>query len=73
MCIVTKCLYDEFAILNLCSFFKRDGCGTFTVKNGICYEGHWMYDLKDGTGTLTFPNGDKYEGAFIEDKVFKHL
>lgn len=42
----------------------KNGRGTYTLPNGIRYEGNWAYDKMHGEGKLTYQDKYEYKGEF---------
>ena len=43
---------------------KREGKGTYYMKDGAKYQGDWIKDRREGQGIEYFNNGERYEGNF---------
>ncbi len=48
---------------------KKEGQGTFTVKNGQVYVGQFANEKYSGKGKMTFPDGESYDGDWVDEKM----
>ncbi|KAK3267304.1 hypothetical protein CYMTET_24128 [Cymbomonas tetramitiformis] len=46
---------------------QRDGHGSFTFREGHCYEGMWSADNRHGQGRLVYACGDVYSGEWVQN------